>query len=144
MRTIAILAASTVLAAVGGTTAAFAYTSTQADGAGGGARVQLGDAQPPSFVRSAGRIVPVAFGDDHRSRHTRHVEPGDDHGRHGTHVERGDDHGRHGTQVEPGDDHGRHSRHAEPGDDHGRHGEHGEHGKHGGDDGGHHRHGSDG
>ena len=105
MRTIAILAASTVLAAVGGTTAAFAYTSTQADGARGGARVQLGDAQPPSFVRSAGRIVPVAFGDDHRSRHSRHVEPGDDHGRHGGHGE----HGGHGG------DNGGHHRHGSDG-----------------------------
>ena len=129
MRTIAILAASTVLAAVGGSTAAFAYTSAQADGPGDGVHIQLGGARPASFVRSAGRVAPVSAGDDHRSRH---VERGDDHGRH---AEPGDDHGR---QVEPGDDHGRH---AEPGDDHGRHGRHGGHGS---DDDGHHRHGSDG
>jgi hypothetical protein len=124
MRTIAILAASTILAAVGGSTAAFAVTSAQAD-AGSGVRMQLAGAQPASFVRSAGRVVPVSAGDDHRSRH---VVPGDDHGRH---AEPGDDHGRH---VEPGDDHG---------DDHGRHGHgHGNDG-HGNDDHGNDDHGND-
>ena len=116
MRTIGILVASTVLAAVGGSTAAFAHTSAQSDGVEG-VRVQFRDAQPASFVRSGGRVVSVSAGDEHRSRH---AEPGDDHGRH----------------VEPGDDHGRH---AEPGDDHGHH-----HGRHGGDDRAHGRHGSDG
>ena len=157
MRTIAIWAASTVLAAVGGSTASFAVTSAQAD-AGSGARAELSGAQPASFVRSEDRVVPVTAGDDHRSKHVepgddhgRHEEPGDDHGRHGEHhhrspvaaatsttrlagtVTRGDDRRHH---AEPGDDRGHH---AEPGDDRGRRAEPGDdRGRHGG------RHGSDG
>jgi hypothetical protein len=85
-------------------------------------------AQPAAADRSHDdRVVRVASGDDHRSRH---AEPGDDrragdrhHARHHRHHAR--HHARHGSHVEPGDDHGRHGSHVEPGDDHGRHGGHG-------------------